>query len=122
MDPKRFCLRVILAALMAVESAFACHIGEGRLSLCTPRFGRGASTEVKTLSVWLCCSATTPNYVETNLLFGSALFLLPVEGCGLADAYYSGSGLGRAFEMRVMTDLTRNQKFSFSKVNEAIDA
>jgi hypothetical protein len=55
-------------------------------------------------------------------VFGSALLLLPVEGCGLADAYYSGSGLGRAFEMQATMGLMRNQRFSFSQVTEAINA
>jgi hypothetical protein len=67
----------------------------------------------------LCCSATTPNEAKTNLVFGSALFLLPVEGCGLADAYYSGAGLGRAFEVRAIDGLHAESGFPFSQVTEA---
>jgi len=96
------------------------RFGEGRLNL-LPRFGQGVCRDVKSRRRGLCCSATTSNHVKTNLVFGSALFLLPVEGCGLADAYYSGSELGRALEVQVMTGLTRNRRF-FSQVTETINA
>jgi hypothetical protein len=59
---------------------------------------------------------------KLTLYLARPSFCFLLRGCGLADACYSGSGLGRALEVEVMTGLTRNQEFSFSQVTEATNA